>query len=191
MSFVLLPGFLTTIYKFGDCKFQDRCKRRHFSSEFEDLDDGKNIKSYQNRHPKKCKNYASTSCRFEKSCAYKHKNPTPNIYHELLNEKVAMLEKVIDAMTQKVLSLEIEIEQLKTKMILPKVTENPSRIRVHEIKSKSQVSEEKSRIRETKHLSTNADSSTDTTVGWTKNTQKTEFFEKRKKSSKTQKLKNV
>ena len=31
-------------------------------------------------------------------------------------------------------------------------------------------------IRETKHLSINADSSTDTTVGWTKNTQKTDFF---------------
>ena len=49
----------------------------------------------------------------------------------------------------------------------------------------------KSRIRETKHLSTDADSSTDTTVGWTKNTQKPNFFEKRKKSSKTQKLKKV
>ena len=36
-----------------------------------------------------------------------------------------------------------------------------------------------------------ADSSTDTTVGWTKNTQKPNFFEKRKKSSKIQKLKNV
>ena len=50
---------------------------------------------------------------------------------------------------------------------------------------------EKSRIRETKHLSTDADSSTDTTVGWTKNTQKPNFLEKRKKSSKTQKLKNI
>ena len=48
---------------------------------------------------------------------------------------------------------------------------------------------QKSRIRETKHLSTDADSSTDTTVGWTKNTQKPKFFEKPKKSSKTQKLK--
>ena len=54
-----------------------------------------------------------------------------------------------------------------------------------------QKSYKKSRIRETKHLSTNADSSTDTTVGWTKNTQKPNFFEKREKSSKTQKLKNV
>ena len=49
----------------------------------------------------------------------------------------------------------------------------------------------KSRIRETKHLSTDADSSIDTTVGWTKNTRKSGFFFKRKKSSKTQKLKNV
>ena len=53
------------------------------------------------------------------------------------------------------------------------------------------LQQEKSRIRETKHLSTDADSSIDTTVGWTKNTQKPKFLEKRKKSSKTQKLKNV
>ena len=49
----------------------------------------------------------------------------------------------------------------------------------------------KSRKQETKHLSTDADSSTDTTVGWTKNTQNPIFFEKPKKSSKTQKRKNV
>ena len=49
----------------------------------------------------------------------------------------------------------------------------------------------KSRIRETKHLSTDADSSTDAIGGWTKNTPKPMFFEKLKKSSKTQKLKNV
>ena len=51
--------------------------------------------------------------------------------------------------------------------------------------------EKKSRIRETKHLSTDADSSTNTIEGQTKNTSKHDFFEKRKKSSKTQKLKNV
>ena len=45
----------------------------------------------------------------------------------------------------------------------------------------------KSRIPETKHLSTDADSSINTTVGQTKNTQKPEFFEKREKSSKPQK----
>ena len=36
-----------------------------------------------------------------------------------------------------------------------------------------------------KHLSTDADSSIDTIVGWTKNTQKPDLFEKRKKSPKT------
>ena len=39
--------------------------------------------------------------------------------------------------------MEIEIEQLKKKNILPKVTEEPSRIKVHEYVSKSQVSVEK------------------------------------------------
>ena len=49
------------------------------------------------------------------------------------------------------------------------------------------IREQKSRIRETKHLSTDADSSTNTTVGWTKNSQKPNFFEKPKKSPKTKK----
>ena len=50
---------------------------------------------------------------------------------------------------------------------------------------------EKSRIRETKHLLTDVDSSTNGIGGWTKNNPKPDFFEERKKSSKTQTLKNV
>ena len=49
---------------------------------------------------------------------------------------------------------------------------------------------QKSRIQETKHLSTDADSSTDAIGGLTKNTPKPDFFEKRKKiiqNAKTQK----
>ena len=42
--------------------------------------------------------------------------------------------------------------------------------------------EEKSHIWETKHLSTDADSSTNAIGGWTKNSQKPDFFEKRKKN---------
>ena len=38
--------------------------------------------------------------------------------------------------------------------------------------------QKKSRIWETKHRSTDADSNADTTVGWTKNTQKPIFIEK-------------
>ena len=56
----------------------------------------------------------------------------------------------------------------------------------------SEYNAKKSRTQETKHLSTDADSSTDAILGWTKNTPNPDFFlEKRKKSSKTQKLKNV
>ena len=43
---------------------------------------------------------------------------------------------------------------------------------------------EKSRIRETKHLSTDADSSTNAIGGWTKNTQKPDFLKNGKKSPK-------
>ena len=48
-------------------------------------------------------------------------------------------------------------------------------------------------IRETSNLTTDADSSTKTTVGWTKNTQKPKIknTQKLKKLSKTEKLKNV
>ena len=49
----------------------------------------------------------------------------------------------------------------------------------------------KSRIRETSNLSTDADSSTDATLGWTKHTQKPKKNLKRKKSSRTEKLKNI
>ena len=53
-----------------------------------------------------------------------------------------------------------------------------------------QVLKKKSHKGETNNLSTDADNSTDTTVGWTKNNPKPFFF-LRKKSSKMQKLKNV
>ena len=45
----------------------------------------------------------------------------------------------------------------------------------------SQTLQKKSSIREKNQLLTNADSSTDTTVGWTKNTPKPDFFCKMEK----------
>ena len=52
-----------------------------------------------------------------------------------------------------------------------------------------QTCNKKSCIRETSNLSTDADSSTNTTVGWTKNTQNQKNKLKRKTLSKTEKLK--
>ena len=68
-------------------------------------------------------------------------------------------------------------------LILPSGVESTGRVR-------EGFNKKKSRIRETKHLSTDADSSTDTTGGWIKNPKKTFFFEKTEKiiqNSKTQK----
>ena len=53
------------------------------------------------------------------------------------------------------------------------------------LKSQFENIPKKSRIRETLNLSTDADNSTDAIGGWSKNTPKPDFFEKRKKSSKT------
>ena len=53
--------------------------------------------------------------------------------------------------------------------------------RSFDMSEKKHQYQKKSRIRETKHFSTDADSSTDTTVGWTKNTPKPTCFEKQKK----------
>ena len=49
--------------------------------------------------------------------------------------------------------------------------------------------EKKSSMRQTKHLLTNADSSTDTKVGWTKNTPKPNFFWKMEKITHNAKIK--
>ena len=52
-------------------------------------------------------------------------------------------------------------------------------------------SHEKSRIWETMNLSTDADSSTDTTVGWTKNTQKPKKNNNKKSNPKRKNSKNL
>ena len=46
-------------------------------------------------------------------CAYKHKNPTTNNDHVQLKEKADLLEKMVQAMTRNVLSLETEWKKVK------------------------------------------------------------------------------
>ena len=52
------------------------------------------------------------------------------------------------------------------------------------VRFRAEGQQKKSRIRETKHISTDADSSTDAIGGWTKNTQKPDYFEKQKNHQK-------
>ena len=104
-------------HKYGYCRFKSECNKIHFSSECPDLEGCKNSKGCKKRHPKRCNRYASGSCRFENGCAYKHQKPTTNEDPEQqkLKETVQVMEKVLHAMTRKVLALETEVERLKKK----------------------------------------------------------------------------
>ena len=101
-------------WKFGYCRYKSGCKRKHLKEECEYLDKCNNIKICKKRHPKRCNKYDSGKCKFEE-CAYKHQKPTENADHELLKQKVEMLEKVLHAMTRKVLSLETKVEKVEKK----------------------------------------------------------------------------
>ena len=93
------------------------------------------MKSCDKRHPKRCKKHDSGKCRFDKTCAYKHLEPTKNneygtlkekvqrleqVVHmeenknkdnDIMKEKVQQLDKVVHALARKVLSLEKELEK--------------------------------------------------------------------------------
>ena len=49
---------------------------------------------------------ASENCRFGNYCTYKHQKPTKNKDHEDIKVKLEQGEKVLHAMTRKVLSLD-------------------------------------------------------------------------------------
>ena len=99
-------------HTFGFCRFKDDCKKKHLTTECEDLYNCKKTKSCNKRHPKRCKRYSSEKCRFEHECAYKHQKPPVNEDHEELKEKVKVLEKVLHAKTRKVLGLKTQVEAL-------------------------------------------------------------------------------
>ena len=110
-----MEGEICQFDKYGYCRYKSDCKRKHFDVVCEDAEHCRSIKSCLKRHPKCCKRYASGSCRFAEGCAYAHKKPAINEDHAHLNEKLQQLEKVVDTLTQKVLSLETEKLEVKNK----------------------------------------------------------------------------
>ena len=130
--------------KFGFCKFKESCKRKHYSEVCESLSMCTNIKECPKRHPKMCRRLNSENkCRFKEECAYNHKRIKPNEDVNVLKDKVDILEntvkeltkkvevqnleqmeRVMHALTRKVLSLENEIEAMKNKVKTDKKVEN-------------------------------------------------------------------
>jgi hypothetical protein len=119
--------------KFGYCKFKEECKRKHLAQVCENLSGCINKKHCEKRHPKNCKKYASeVGCRHGKDCAYNHHETKQVEESNELKEKIMILEKkvaemiketsrlekldtVVKALIRKVLTLENEIEEIKTK----------------------------------------------------------------------------
>ena len=104
-------------------------------------------KSCHKRYPKRCRKYYLGKCRFENGCAYKHLKPSNNQDQEELNVKIealektfqeitktnkdneqlkenlVVLEKVLYAMTRKVLYLERVLKDMKEKRNIEHVKE--------------------------------------------------------------------
>ena len=102
-------------HKFGFCKYKNECNKIHFSEECKNMANCKNVKSCEKRHPKICKKFTTGECIFLNDCAYKHqKKILESDYHNMV-EKLKQMEKVTQALTRKVLSLEEDIVKIKAK----------------------------------------------------------------------------
>ena len=125
-----------TYAKFGFCKFRGSCMRKHFTEVCEDLSRCMKVKECHKRHPKICRRFSlEKECRFKDDCEYTHERSNSDNEKEVLKERVNILEKevneltskletrnldqlekVVHALTRKVLSLENEMEVMKDKI---------------------------------------------------------------------------
>ena len=127
--------------KFGYCKYGKDCTGKHFDEECENLSECDNVKNCHKRHPKRCKRFDSGNCSFKKQCAYKHQKPSVDKDQVKINEKVEVLEKVVEALTQKVISLETKLEEAIQNKTVDSETNKKSR--KLDIASKEQMESEK------------------------------------------------
>ena len=122
--------------KFGFCKYKEGCHRKHYTEVCESLSECRNIKECPKRHPKICRRYFSSGyeCQFKEDCAYTHSKIDNDEEKNKLKEKVEILEKtvielsnkvegkeleriekVLHALTRKVLYLENEMKNIRNK----------------------------------------------------------------------------
>ena len=121
--------------KFGFCKYKEKCIKRHLDEECKDLGNCRAKKTCDKRHPKLCRRYVlEGSCSYNERCDYLHKekeispadlklkeriNELEKVVREKVSEEKKMavaiteLEKVVKAMSRKVIHLEEEIISVK------------------------------------------------------------------------------
>ena len=119
--------------KFGYCKFKEKCKRKHFQQECDNLQDCSRIQDCDKRHPKICKKYGSENvCSFKCDCAYLHKKSAGCKERDLLKDKVASLENTVSELMIKLNIFEDELKKIKKDKVI-----------TEQIDIKAQNSEEK------------------------------------------------
>ena len=111
---------ICTFFKFGHCKFGDKCCKRHIK----EVCEGKcNVETCQLRHPTVCKYFLRYKrCKFGDYCSFLHgeeKEECENkeIHDEInkLKEKIENFEKVIADQNVKIINMEILIKEITWK----------------------------------------------------------------------------
>ena len=186
-------------YNVGYCRYKETCKLSHPKEDCEN----------QNCSDKKCPNRHRRRCRFCKSCRRKeicefiHKPKDSDCDISEVKAQVEGLKNTVADMSVKIENIEKELKNHQTPTLnmstedfkcdkcgvvykkeatLIKHMNTKHQLYIAEIEVVvKNISNEKSRIRETKHLSTDADSSTDAIGGWTKakSAKKKLFFARR------------
>ena len=101
--------------KFGFCKFKDNCRSHHFHEECVNLLSCKSVKTCDKRHPKPCNNFNSKKGCTRTNCAYNHQHSNKSVYEDVLKENMEIMEKALLEMSTKIIDLEKELKEIKSK----------------------------------------------------------------------------
>ena len=107
-----MPQNVCRYYKFGYCKFVDKCRNLHVEEKCENKEC--DITKCDKRHPRPCTFYRDYGrCKYSDYCKYEHVHQENNILTEKFECRLDKLEKVID---EKILLLENLKGKLKRTM---------------------------------------------------------------------------
>ena len=100
-------------YKFGFCKFGEKCHKQHLKETCQTEDC--NLKTCHKRHPKICKFFSVNQvCKFGDACCYKHKLSAS---HCKILEQISSLQATISSMSESIQALEDEILRLRSPLL--------------------------------------------------------------------------
>ena len=104
-----------TFFKFGFCRYKERCQRMHLEETCPDLKECQNTKLCMKRHPKVCKMVKLNKvCKFGQDCAYHHVSNYKEIFPDednfKMKQKMDILEKTIYNQTERIKNLEADMK---------------------------------------------------------------------------------